>query len=82
MPREEKEVPSVQIQKASEDCDDPDKDFDDDTPLQSGIVETNEKVMIHQPFLFDEDRLVREVLLEVGINVLYFVRYEVGQEVQ
>lgn len=35
--------------------------------------------MIHQPFLLDTDRLVRDILIEVGLNVKAFVRYEVGQ---
>ena len=41
---------------------------------------TSETEMIHQPFLFDSDRLVRDVLFETGLDVKGFVRYEVGQQ--
>ena len=41
---------------------------------------TSETEMIHQPFLFDSDRLVRDVLFETGLDVNGFVRYEVGQQ--
>jgi len=36
--------------------------------------------IIHQPFLFDPERLVRDILLENGVDIKGFVRFEVGQE--
>jgi translation elongation factor EF-Ts len=35
--------------------------------------------MIHQPFLMDSEVLVRDVLIETGIRIQDFVRFEIGQ---
>ena len=55
-------------------------DGDDDTTASEDEFKTSETEMIHQPFLFDSDRLVRDVLFETGLDVKGFVRYEVGQQ--
>ena len=55
-------------------------DGDDDTTASEDEFTTSETEMIHQPFLFDSDRLVRDVLFETGLDVKGFVRYEVGQQ--
>ena len=46
---------------------------------EADFMGTTETEMIHQPFLLDTDRLVRDVLLEAGLDIKYFARYEVGQ---
>jgi len=53
---------------------------DYDTTASEDEFKTSETEMIHQPFLFDSDRLVRDVLFETGLDVKGFVRYEVGQQ--
>ena len=53
---------------------------DYDTTVSEDEFKTSETEMIHQPFLFDSDRLVRDVLFETGLDVKGFVRYEVGQQ--
>ena len=50
-----------------------------DEVSEEAFIGTTETAMIHQPFLLDTDRLVRDILLEVGLNIKGFVRYEVGQ---
>ena len=55
-------------------------DGDDDTTASEDEFTTSETEMIHQPFLFDSDRLVRDVLFETGLDIKGFVRYEVGQQ--
>ena len=53
---------------------------DYDTTVSEDEFKTSETEMIHQPFLFDSDRLVRDVLFETGLDIKGFVRYEVGQQ--
>lgn len=53
---------------------------DYDTTVSEDEFKTSETEMIHQPFLFDSDRLVRDVLLETGLDIKGFIRYEVGQQ--
>jgi translation elongation factor EF-Ts len=53
-------------------------DFDN-TVSDDSLIDNSEEEMIHQPFLMDSDRLVRDVLLESGMRIKSFVRYEVGQ---
>jgi len=57
----------------------PEDDDDFDTGSEDDDIKTSETEIIHQPFLFDTDRLVRDVLLETGLEIKGFVRYEVGQ---
>ena len=45
---------------------------------EADFMGTTETEMIHQPFLLDTDRLVRDVLLEASLDIKYFARYEVG----
>ena len=53
---------------------------DYDTTFSEDEFKTSETEMIHQPFLFDSDRLVRDILIETGLNIKDFIRYEVGQQ--
>ena len=39
-------------------------------------VETNE--LVHQPFLANTSLQVKDVLMEAGLEVIQFARYEVG----
>ena len=55
------------------------RDADDESVSEEDFIGTTETAMIHQPFLLDTDRFVRDILLEVGLNIKGFVRYEVGQ---
>ncbi len=66
-------------QKTESDAENPYGDYDT-TVSDENLIDTSEEQMIHQPFLLDSDRLVREVLLETGITVKDFVRFEVGQK--
>ena len=56
-----------------------DEDDDYDTGAANAVQMNSETEMIHQPFLFDSERLVRDILLETGIEIKGFVRFEVGQ---
>jgi len=56
-----------------------DEDDDYDTGAENAVQMNSETQMIHQPFLFDSERLVRDILLETGIEIKGFVRFEVGQ---
>lgn len=62
---------------------DQDEHDNDDPPPPSGSdLSTSSKEMIHQPFLFDTDSLVRDVLIDAGLDIKGFVRFEVGQDVE
>ena len=74
LPNREMEHPQEEVDWAG-----PEDDPDDDTESYDDDVKTSETEIIHQPFLFDTDRLVRDVLLETGLEIKGFVRYEVGQ---
>jgi len=52
---------------------------DDIETVDANVAINSETEMIHQPFLFDSDLLVRDILLETGIDIKGFVRFEVGQ---
>ena len=54
----------------------PDEDWSqyDDQALR---VETNE--LVHQPFLANTSVQVKDVLLEAGLELKHFARYEVGE---
>ena len=45
---------------------------------KSGDASCNE--MIHQPFLLNPDILVRDLLLQTGIEVKTFLRFELGEQ--
>ena len=72
-------LPASEIKSQQED--DPDNPYGDyDNTIQGDVlIDTSQTEMIHQPFLMNSDKLVREVLLETGMNIQGFVRYEVGQ---
>ena len=75
--------PKAQDKKSVEKAeveDNPDNPYGDyDTSVSEDDFGSSEKEMIHQPFIFDTDRLVRDILLDSGLNIKGFVRYEVGQ---
>lgn len=50
-------------------------------PSESDLT-TSAKEMIHQPFLFDTDSFVRDVLIDAGLDIKGFVRFEVGQDME
>ena len=52
---------------------------DYDNSVSDDVLDPAQKEMIHQQFLMDTDKFVREILLEAGMNIKSFVRYEVGQ---
>lgn len=74
-PKSKKEEPKEAKKEGDEH--NPYGDFESET--SSDDFATAEKEMIHQPFIFDSDRLVRDVLLETGLDIKAFIRYEVGQ---
>ena len=47
---------------------------------ESGKVSSSE--LIHQTFLLNPDILVRDLLLQTGITVKDFVRFEVGEDLK
>lgn len=77
--KKEKEVEKEEPKKQMDNADNPYGDFDETV---TDIVDHSVQEMIHQPFLLDSDRLVRDVLLEAGLSIKSFVRYEVGQAEQ
>jgi len=48
-------------------------------PTQLDDEKDSENSLMHQAFLMDEDRKVREVLEEAGISIVNFVRTELGR---
>ena len=46
---------------------------------KDGDISHNE--LIHQPFLLNSDIRVRDLLLQTGIKVKHFVRFELGEQV-
>ena len=78
-----KEAPKIQ-EPAPSDGEKKDEEYNpygdfDNTVTDDNLVDMSEEEMIHQPFLLDPQVLVRDVLLETGITVKDFVRFEVGQ---
>ena len=80
-PVEKSPLPTSTFEVKSPQEDDPDNPYGDyDNTIQGDVlIDTSQTEMIHQPFLMNSDKLVREVLLETGMNIQCFVRYEVGQ---
>ena len=76
-PKESMKAETVET-KAEEKGDNPYGDYDESI-TNTELVDTSQNEMIHQPFLMDSEKLVRDVLLEAGMNIKSFVRYEVGQ---
>lgn len=64
---------------AMSDDDVPKENKNEEETSEADFMGTSETEMIHQPFLLDTDRLVRDVLLEANLDIKYFARYEVGQ---
>ena len=48
-------------------------------PTQLDDEKDAENSLLHQTFLMDEDRKVKEVLEEAGIVIVDFVRTEIGR---
>ena len=77
-PQPQKKEKPVQEETEEDNPDNPYGDYDESVTEED--FGTSEKEMIHQPFLFDTEVRVRDILLDAGLNIKGFVRYEVGQE--
>ena len=42
--------------------------------------DTSSDELIHQKFLLNSDIFVRDLLLQTGLNIKYFVRFELGEQ--
>lgn len=55
-----------------------DENWDHVGEAKNGDIASNE--LIHQSFLLNSEILVRDLLLETGLKVKHFVRFELGEQ--
>ena len=79
-PRSEEQIESEATERQRQQIADLEEEEEEEKALQNKKnVEVASDALVNQDFLLDQDKTVGEVLIENGIEVKDFVRFEIGK---